>query len=49
MELFKFSGAFDRHDQDENGEFVVELSFDELAAVGGGTGDSEANSEKIKR
>jgi hypothetical protein len=49
MELFNLSGASDRHDQDEDGDFVVELTVEELAVVGGGTGDSEANSEKIAR
>jgi hypothetical protein len=49
MELFNLSRASDRHDQDEDGDFVVELTVEELAVVGGGTGDGEANSEKIAR
>jgi hypothetical protein len=49
MELFNLPGASDRHDRHEDGDFVVELTVEELAVVGGGTGDSEANSEKIAR
>jgi hypothetical protein len=49
MELFNFSGASDRDNQDEDRDCVAELTFEELAVVGGGTGDNEANSEKIGR
>lgn len=47
MESFNLFGASDRRDDD--GAFVVELTLEELAVVGGGTGDNEANSEKIAR
>lgn len=49
MELFNPSCASGRQDQDDDGDFVVELTLEELAVVGGGTSDSEANSEKIAR
>jgi hypothetical protein len=48
MELFNLSGASGRHDQDGDGDFVVELTVEELAVVGGGASDGEANSEKIR-